>query len=148
MKLFTISALFAISNSLKLEIEAISTCRDIRPKTAALNTVTISYYSNVGSSTTTGSLCNSCSGQVLSTNTFYSDAAHLNTCTTWPGHSGYNSIKNGHCIDNYGFSIDQRTTCDCSGTITTKVAYRDICVVDKPPSMCLRITNYTGCPPK
>lgn len=64
MKPFTISALFAISNSLKLEIEAISTCRDIRPKPGVLNTVTISYYSNVSSSTTTGSLCNSCAVQL------------------------------------------------------------------------------------
>lgn len=57
MKPFTISALFAIYNSLKLEIKSISTCRDIRPKPGALNTVTISYYSNVGSSTKTGFLC-------------------------------------------------------------------------------------------
>ena len=59
MKPFLVSALFAISNSLKLEIEAISTCPDIRPKPGALNTVNISYYSNLGSSTTTGPLCNS-----------------------------------------------------------------------------------------
>ena len=67
-------------------------------------------------------------------------------CTTWPGHSGENSISNGHCVAGAGFSIDQRITCDCTGTITTKVAFRDFCTVENPAKMCALVTNYNGCP--
>ena len=108
--------------------------------------MTINYYNNTAGGKT-GDACNACGGAVLASNTFWATPAYYAVCTTWPGHSGDNSMSNGICGAGNSFAIDQRITCDCSGTITNKAAYVNSCVVDNPTNMCAQISNYVGCPP-
>ena len=111
-------------------------CTDNRPSEGDDNTVTIRYYQNYDGGNT-GDDCNSCQEEnFLNQNTFWSSEEMYDVCTTWPGHSGDNSITNGMCGADESFSIDQRTSCDCSGNITNKEAFVNKCVVDKPQSMC------------
>ena len=141
MKAF--ATLIASSYALKLTLPE-RECADNRPE-AGDNTVTIFYYQNYDGGQT-GDDCNSCSeDNYLNQNTFYASPEMYDFCTTWPGHSGENSVTNGKCGADSSFSIDQRTTCDCSGNITNKEAFVNKCVVDKPTNMCAQIADYSGC---
>jgi hypothetical protein len=51
--------------------------------------------------------------------------------------SGENSMKNGRCTANQGFSIDQSIDCTCTATPTTKDAFVGKCVIDKVIVKCL-----------
>ena len=72
-------------------------CHDNRPSEGDANTVTIRYYTNYDGGDT-GDDCNSCQEEnFLNQNTFWSSEEKYDVCTTWPGHSGDNSITNGMC---------------------------------------------------
>ena len=143
---FIAATLFAASTAaIRLSAFQERDCTDNRPEFGSAGTVTVAYYWNENGGNT-GDDCNTCIEEnYLNQNTFHATADYLDHCTTWPGHAGENSMMNGYCIEDSGFSIDQRTTCDCSGNITTKEAFVHKCVVDKPQTMCALIIDYTGC---
>ena len=117
MKITAIASILATAFSLRLEntstastlanvfAEGTSTCADIRPKSGSAGTVTINYYTNTAGGKT-GDACSSCGGAVMDSNTFWADPAYYAVCTTWPGHSGANSMTNGICGAGNSFTID------------------------------------------
>jgi len=127
-------------------------CADTRPTSGAANTVTVNFYSKTAGGTIGDPCPIACTGTPIETSTFPTNTP--STCTTWPGRSGENSMNNGVCTGAEGkFKIDQRITCDCSGTVTSKEAFTDRCVIDNPTTLCAEIklststVNYFNCCP-
>jgi hypothetical protein len=64
----------------------------------------------------------------------------------WPGESGANSMVGGVCgLDSSSFMYNEWDNCDCSGTAHPKEVFVDRCVVNDPPTMCIRIVDFSEC---
>lgn len=146
-KLFTVT----IAAAMLVMASQVSACADIRPAEKSANTITLSFYQNKSNpSASLGTVGADCpiacdSTTFIEKNTFYEKSKMPSgvTCTTWPGRSGENSMNNGTVdLAANKFSIDQRITCDCSGTITTKDSFTTKCVIDNPTKMCAKITYW------
>jgi hypothetical protein len=103
---FLAATLFAASAAaIRLSALQERECADNRPTFGTEGTITIEYYWNENGGST-GDDCDACIAEnYLNQNTFWANA-DADYCTTWPGHSGENSITNGRCIADQGFSID------------------------------------------
>ena len=130
----------------------VNACADTRPTEGSVGTVTLSFYQDKSGSSTRGKTGDPCpfecnDANFINKNTFYEKSkvpsSYPNGCTSWPGSSGENSMTDGTCdTANDKFTISQRITCDCSGTIEVKEAYSQKCVVDKPTTLCAKITKW------
>jgi hypothetical protein len=123
-------------------------CKNTRP-TDNSNAVKIAFFSNpLGGKL--GEECPSAcdSSTALGKEELYAIADSADKCFEWPGRSGRNSAKHGTCNPkDSSFSFTQwSANCQCKGTPgARKTFYTSRCVVDRPPTLCAKIVDYSAC---
>lgn len=124
--------------------------------TTGSSAVELAFYSNPSGGTLGADCPVSCAGTPIKRQ-FYavvvpaagggSSTYASNPCLQWPGNSGENSMKSGTCsTGSQSYTYDQWTNCDCSGAVGShKEVFVSKCVVDKPPTLCVKILDFTAC---
>lgn len=122
-------------------ISGVGACSSTIPTSnSGNNAVQVSFYSNPNRGTM-GAACPVACNTAIATQWFKINTDATNTCLSWPGNSGENSMRSGSCHSTSMYSYSRWITCDCSGGETVKDAKSDGCYIDNPTSLCSRAVD-------